>query len=530
MTERAENIIPRHSRFLFFYVLLLIIPALFLNLGLMPFILDEATRANVALEMMHRGNFIVPTINGEFYYNKPPLFNWIQIFFVSITGDTDEIVFRLPTVTSLLLFAFTIYQTQKKESSRKVAFFTALAFLTCGRILFYDSFRGLIDITFSWVIYLVFWFIYYYGKRKEYLNLFMLSYLLAAVGFLMKGLPALVFLSISLLAWFIYSGKFKKLFSWQHLAGFGLLVIIIGGYLITYNRYNSPLNFFETLWTESSKRTFLDNTIWDSISHLVLFPLDFIYHFLPWTLLLLIFFWKKCRQEVSKNSFAKFSLLIFGANIIIYWLSPAIYPRYLFMFLPLLFFIIFNSLDVMMQGKKERRWIDGILLYMSLILVAGMVFIPVLADRDIYQYFILKYILVLIFAAPLVYLLLKKQYSRILIFTGFLLVARIAFNWFVIPDRIEHGTDLYQKNGAKVAAELSGSRPLYLLDDTRIHHVSTFYIMTTRGQILERWEGLPDPGSLYIAEKPKLYRLPPHHVLFSFETRIEGLKLCLIEF
>ena len=61
------------------YTLFLLLPALFINLGLMPFILDEGTRADVSMEMALIGNYIAPTINGEFYYNKPPLFNWLQM-------------------------------------------------------------------------------------------------------------------------------------------------------------------------------------------------------------------------------------------------------------------------------------------------------------------------------------------------------------------------------------------------------------------------------------------------------------------
>ncbi|MGC9342337.1 MAG: ArnT family glycosyltransferase, partial [Bacteroidales bacterium] len=500
------------------------------NLGLMPFILDEATRANVALEMLYSGNFTVPTINGEFYYNKPPLFNWIQLLFVQITGSNNELVFRLPTVLSLVFFSLTIYITQKKEAGRNVALFSALAFLTCGRILLYDSFHGLIDISFSWVIYLMFWYIYSYGRRKEYFNLFMVVYLLATIGFMMKGLPALVFLGISLLVYFIYQGEFKKLFSLEHLAGFALLLVIIGMYLYAYSRYNTLDNYFQTLWSESSKRTFIDNSLWESIKHLFLFPLDFLYHFLPWTLFLFLFLFKGARKTILQDEFGKFSLIIFIFNILVYWLSPAIYPRYLFMFLPLGFYVIFFALFNSDNSERYRMYTERILKYFILILILLILAIPFIASREIYEHFYLKYFLVLLLSAPVFYLVMYSKVSRILIFVGVLLVSRIAFNWFVLPDRIENGTDLYQKNGALVAAELSGSKPLYLLGDTRIHHASTYYIMKTRKQVLRRWYEEPRNNHLYIVEQENLKALPEHEVIFTFETRIEALKLCLVRF
>ena len=47
---------------------ILALPALLIHLPLNPFLEDEAIRATVALEMQYSGNYIVPTINGDFYY------------------------------------------------------------------------------------------------------------------------------------------------------------------------------------------------------------------------------------------------------------------------------------------------------------------------------------------------------------------------------------------------------------------------------------------------------------------------------
>ena len=63
---------PKHDQYLAWIILLLLIPALFINLGMSPLIADEATRGLVAFEMHHTGNLITPTINGEYYFNKPP--------------------------------------------------------------------------------------------------------------------------------------------------------------------------------------------------------------------------------------------------------------------------------------------------------------------------------------------------------------------------------------------------------------------------------------------------------------------------
>ena len=64
----------------------LLLPALLINLGLMSFIDDEGIRSLVALEMRLSGNYMAPTMNGEWYYNKPPLFKWIRLGYYQVFG------------------------------------------------------------------------------------------------------------------------------------------------------------------------------------------------------------------------------------------------------------------------------------------------------------------------------------------------------------------------------------------------------------------------------------------------------------
>lgn len=518
----------RPDSFLLVFILILIPPALFLNLGLMPFILDEATRANVAMEMMLSGNYFVPTINGEFYYNKPPLFNWIQILFVQITGRADEFSFRLPVVISLLLFCVTVYKTQKSVSDRSTAFLSAMAVLSCGRILFYDSFRGLIDISFSWLVYLIFWSVYKFFQERRYLSLFLWVYILTFAGFLMKGLPVLVFTGISLITVFLYGRKFRRLFSWQHMLSFFLLTGLLSAYLYMYSKTNSPDHYFSTLWSESSKRTFIDNSLWDSVKHLFLFPFDFMFHFLPWTLLLLVFLFRKPRQAVWNDSFGRISLLLFLTNILVYWVSPAIYPRYLFMFLPLVFYTGFRGISVFRAGFKERTYPSLLLRMASFLLLATLLILPFFVDQEIYGNFYLKYFVSLVPAIPIVYLIFSRRGNAFLLIIASLLVIRIAFNVFVLPDRLDKSTFLKEKNGAILAGKISQGEPLYLLHETRIHHASSFYLMQTRGDILKTREEAPLPGQLYIAESDQLGELEDSRVIYSFPTRINNLQLYLV--
>ncbi len=334
MSNKLKNI-PK--RWLYIAAILLLIPALFINLGLMSFIDDEAIRALVALEMKLSGNYIVPTMHGAFYYSKPPLFNWLLIIFYNLSGEVNEWTTRIPTTLALMAYGYTVYYYFRKHFGINTAFINAFLLITCGRILFWDSMLGLIDITYSWVTFTAFMVVYHEFKKGNFGRLFVLSYLLTAIGFMLKGFPSILFQGFTLITWFLVQRQFKKLFTWKHLVGGLVFVLIVGGYYLVYFKYHQAEKLLEGLAQQSTTRTFIDQGWWKTIEHLFTFPFEMVYHFLPWSLLIVHFFRKDIRPQIQRNPFILFIFLIFLVNIFVYWTSPQVYPRYVLMHAPLLF-------------------------------------------------------------------------------------------------------------------------------------------------------------------------------------------------
>ena len=334
--------------------MLLVLPALLINLGVLTLIDDEALRAWVALEMQLSDNYIVPQLHGEFYYKKPPVYNWMLLGIFSLTGNMDEWSIRIPTVFFLLLYCTTIYYFVRKHFSHEMAFLSAMAFLTCGRILFYDSFLGLIDISYSWVTFLSFMAFYHLAARERWLAAFAGSYFLAAIGFLMKGLPSVVFQGFTIIAYLVYQKQFRRLFQWQHILGGLVFVVVVGSYYATYLQYNNIEELASVLFNESAKRTAGRYPLWFTVFHLFTYPFELlIYHFMPWGLLALYLFRRKSWAQVWKHPFIAFVFLTFLVNVTVYWTAPKVHPRYVFMIIPLLF-ITFLYLHE--QQKAERAW------------------------------------------------------------------------------------------------------------------------------------------------------------------------------
>jgi len=491
-----------------------------------PLIADEATRGQVAFEMHQTGNLITPTINGEYYFNKPPLYNWILLGFFNLFNQYSEFVLRLPSVTSLLIFGLIIYFTTRKELGTRVAFLSSLLFISCGRILFYDSMRGLIDLSFSMVIFLNFYLIYYFITKKKYFTLYLLSYFLASAAFLMKGLPAVIFQALTLLTALAYFKSLKKLFHPAHLAGLMVFVILVGGYYYLLWEDSKEPEFFRSLVSESTKRTFIKHGYWRTIKHLVFFPFDQVYHLLPWSLLFIFLFRKSFYGHLREKKYTEYLVLVFLVNIPVYWISVGTSPRYLFMLYPIIFILLANYYsELKLKDKFYRAFWMMIYILSGLALVFGTwyFFTHSIAEAN-------RALLTFCFTLPIIliaYLLMwKKQNIRFELLIIILLFFRIFFNLVVLPDRLVKTPQYKEIKAAERIYEITQNSELRLHPVTPVSIEFVYYMSTTRNEILRKEYGEFKNGIYYIFDARDPLR-EGEEKLMEFESRFQKRKVRL---
>ncbi len=488
--------------------LLLLFPALLIKLGLVPFIDDEAIRALVAQEMLWSGNYITPMLHGQFYYNKPPLWNWLLTVSFRLGGGAGEWAARLPAVACLLGYGGTIYWVMRRHYGTRAGLLHALVFLTCGRILFWDSMLALIDIAFSWCIFGLFMVVYHRFERRDWWGLFLGSYLLTAVGFMLKGLPAIVFQGLTLVSYFAYRREFRRLFSWPHVASGLLCLALLGCYYLAYHQYNDLGVVWRTLFTESSKRTVVRFGIEETVLQVVTFPFEMIYHFLPWSLLIVYYLRRDAWRLIRQDPFMTFNLLAFLVNIILYWTSPEVYPRYLLMHAPLLFGTFLYLHDI---HRRERTWhyrllrvIFGVVLTGAAIGLLAPLVLPETAGREGVWW------KVVITALPALYLAWRywrHEPEQWPLFVCGLLLVRLAFNWWVLPARAEPEDSAVEvRTTALTAGERLSGEPLYLYGQTVMEPASSFYLERGYGGIVRPHTRLEeiDPNAFYVIS-PRQY-------------------------
>ncbi|MCF8234205.1 MAG: glycosyltransferase family 39 protein [Bacteroidales bacterium] len=510
--------------------ILLALPALLINLGLFPLTSDEHIRGLVALEMQIRDNYTLPTMFGEFYLKKPPLFNWILLGYTSLLGNFNEFTLRLPTVVSTLLYAATIFYFINKHYGPRIAFANAIVFVTCGRMLFWDTMLALIDITFSWVIFINFMLIYHYFKKGKFWHLFLLSYLLTAIAYMLKGLPSLVFQATTLFIFFLYKRKFLKLISWQHLSGILLLIITVGIYYVFFfSHYPGTFgDVLETLFGETTRRTVL-RFGWDrTLLHLLAFPLEQFYHFLPWTILAVCLIRRKMFTTIMNEPFIKYNSIIFLANVIVYWTSPEVHPRYLLMFVPLVF-SVFLFFYFKYKDDIRHRIVDITLIVIAVIGTLGTLSLPFLKETREFEFIWLKMVFLFVSLTFLTILLIKMKSWRIIIFGIILLMVRIGFNWSVLEARGKLAHEITSRAGAIQTGQMTKDNKLYIYKGTWVDDFSAFYISRERRKLLKRVYGNFDRDALYLVDE-RFVDDAGFEVLYRFPIVWEKKPLHLMKF
>lgn len=490
-----------------------------INLGLLPLFADEATRSTVALEMLLSDNYLVPTINGDYYYRKPPFYNWILVGLFHTTGSMSEFIIRLPSVVPLFLFGLTIYWWAKKFIGKNMAFLAAGMFVTCGRMLVYASFIGHIDIFYSWITFLTFICFIEYGSKEKWWQFFVFTYLLSAMAFLSKGLSTVPFQGITLITVLIVLKKFKKFFSIQHLVGILVFLIPVAGYFLNYSEYNDLMGWVEELWDQSAQRTPQDKPWHETVLHIFKFPLEHIYHLAPWSLFAAFLFRKDLKSVLFKVPHLKLITLIFLANLPVYWLSPGYYPRYLFPLYPLLFIVLAFGYDKS-NYPKLKSIIFKIFIGFGVVLLIGALVVYFLPSVGV-AFSALQCIIILLLTVFSILLLRGKPTPQIIGTLVLLAAFRLLFNWVVMPDRLASGnTAAYREDAIRIAKHTKQTPVKVTKNPTEggINHDSTFYIEREKMQFLRQVSDY-EHGNYSLISKRHLKEVDRHQIVDSMLIR-----------
>ncbi len=516
-------ITPIHQKNLLYPVLVILtlIVAVFYNLGIYPLYLEEPRRALIALEMLYNDNLWVPTEFGVYYYKKPPLFNWVIIAGYKLFGNYSEFAVRFFSVVSYLIMGGVMFLMGKKYVNATFGVYSAFLFFICSDLLFYfTTTSGEIDLFYSMITYLSFVAIFHFYKKGNFWLLFVISYFLAALGTLTKGLPSIVFQGISILTLFLYFRDFKGLFRISHAAGILVYILIVGGYALIYSQYNDPSQFIfskDSIVSQSMERTPFENGIFKVLIHLLAFPLELIKILAPGSLLLLLFLSKRSRRSVISNDHIRFSLILLAANIWIYWISPGTASRYLYMFFPLAISVLIYPLF-----DKHGPTIIRVLkyLFLSLIILFGLtsLALPFIPDLEKIDHLLFISVIFGFSFAAMAYLFIRLSQWRMMTMIASFVLMRLLFDLVMLPIRTTDMLASEEKAIAEDIYSITGDDPIHIYKSEVAFRSTIFYLERATQKVLTL-DSMATANHFYLAEIREIPRDRSYETLYTFEHK-----------
>ncbi len=235
-------------------VWLVVLPAVLLYpyLGFALFEPDESRYAQIPREMLQRGEWIVPYLQGEPYLDKPPLLYWLVMGSYSICGVSEGAA-RLVPALALHLCILLTYFFGCRWVGERASFFGALllglapGFMSIGRLLLLDGVLTL------WTTLAL--FAAYEARQGSLLHWrwWVVSALACGLGVLTKGPIALILLVPPLLLQRWLSGNLCLLRRWAVLC-YGLIVLLVSvpWYVAICVRIPSFVQYF--VWEQNIQR------------------------------------------------------------------------------------------------------------------------------------------------------------------------------------------------------------------------------------------------------------------------------------
>lgn len=149
---------------------------------------DEPRFAEASREMRERGDYIVPTFNGQPRLDKPPLIYWCQVACYRVLGES-EFAARLPSAIASALTALVVFGFGSRLYGRRIGLHAALVFTLSLQVLV-QSKAAVADMCMVLFVALASWAGWEISTSEEpksrriWWGVF---YLALALGFLAKG-------------------------------------------------------------------------------------------------------------------------------------------------------------------------------------------------------------------------------------------------------------------------------------------------------------------------------------------------------
>ncbi len=328
----------------------------FSRLTALPIHGEETRRAEVAIEMVRTGDWIVPRQQNVPLLSRPPLQCWPIALVTKLTGDCPLWATRLPSVLATLLTTLLIYVYGRQFMSKSGALAAGLAYATTGMVLQLGRLAET-DAVFTLLVAssLLVWHWGYSSGWRRALP-WLAGYGLAALAALAKGPQAPLYFIAATSGYLIWRRDWRTLFSFGHFCGLGLFAAIVAAWQTPFLLALGPAAVGE-IWTGDVGMRFEDARLSAIGLHLLFYPVEVLICTLPWSPLLSAFAFRGFRDSVrAVKPWVGFLTICLLVTFPTCWLVPGAKGRYWMPLFPCLALLV----GLVIQRALESATAHGV--------------------------------------------------------------------------------------------------------------------------------------------------------------------------
>lgn len=309
----------------------------------------EPRYAEIVRVMFTKGEWIVPTVNGDLYTDKPILYFWLVLIVSNLAGAVNEWTVRLPAALGAVGLVLTTYVIGRDFFSARIGFIGGAVLATSARVLWEGRWAH-VDTLFTFFFALS---MYFAARtilnKKGSSNEILAAYALMALAALTKGLIGVVLPALILLAFVIVQRDWGLLLQARLPLGILIFLLIAAPWFILVNRAT------EGRWLEDFIYLHHIQRYTSGLGHrrpfyyyLTTLPADF----LPWTAFALpALFAYRLERKSSKNPASLLFILWFAVVFLFFSLSDTKRDLYLLPLFPPLSLLVGVYIDDLVAGK-----------------------------------------------------------------------------------------------------------------------------------------------------------------------------------
>ncbi|MPZ78723.1 MAG: hypothetical protein GEU77_19660 [Deltaproteobacteria bacterium] len=337
----------------------------------------EPRYAEIVRIMFDQGDWIVPTVNGDLYTDKPILYFWLVLIASHIAGAVNEWTLRLPAALAGIGFVWTTYLLGRDFYGARVGLIAAAALATSMRVI-WEARWAHIDMVFG----LFFLLAIYFGAssllRKGGKHEILLAYVCMGLAVLAKGLIGIVLPALLLAAFAVVRRDWRVIADAKLPLGIPILLLVVAPWFYLVNSATDGKWLADFIYVHHIQRYTGGVGHWQPFYYyFTTLPVDF----LPWTVFAIpaVFAYFPYRQ-LRQRPIPLFFFLWFLAVFLFFSLSDTKRDLYLLPLLPAVALLVGNYIDDLAQKQLPEsalyRWLSQ--LFFSAVAIIGLA-VPIIA-------------------------------------------------------------------------------------------------------------------------------------------------------